>query len=203
MNPVQISLILDTWVNRNVSEFCNVEDTSDATPHCAHFVAHVLNLSRPGGRYLMGVPQIAQLSPNFHPLRFPDHPCTAAGSLAMPWETGLIWVTSHGGFHVNEARRCFAITESENRHVGFYDRGRVWHYENHPSDEQVVSYYLGRSPHDVVFRRFYNRYGPNCDLWLSDFPPGHWPRRFSESEVPQGVDMRLERNFPGIRFPPR
>ncbi|MEZ5583635.1 MAG: hypothetical protein R3F37_13595 [Candidatus Competibacteraceae bacterium] len=59
---------LDSWINKNVSDFCSSSATShtdDKNLHCAHFVSHCLNLHRvrsngKTGHFETGVGKIAK-----------------------------------------------------------------------------------------------------------------------------------------------
>lgn len=184
--------VLDTWVGRNVRDFC-IEGgpalrRADSTYHCAHFVAHVLGLLRQGSTLVpMGVPEIARRCAHFRQISIG----TASGGWQYPQASGVIYVTPAGHLHTTGnglSCRCTGIDGTQ-RHVGFYINGQVWHYENDSQYERVVSYMLGIGSGSS---RFYNRYGPNCELWLSDLPPGCVARSFSERLETQ-EDLRLLR----------
>ena len=58
------------------------------------------------------------------------------------------------------------------RHVGFFDCGTVWHYENDSSQEKVISHELFPS---MPGRRFADRYKSKhgeCGLWVAGIPRG-------------------------------
>lgn len=168
---------LSTWVGLNVRDFCEegggAARRSDNSYHCAHFVAHVLSLLERGTTHvLLGVPAIAIRCTNFRRITVPS----SGRLLDYPRAIGLIYVTPAGRLHTRGTGRncrCAAINTTR-RHIGFYVDGQVWHYEN--DYNRVVSYPLG---YGSGTSRFHNRFGPRCELWLSDFPPGCVVRSFS------------------------
>lgn len=185
------ALTLNTWIGKNVRDFCreggSPHRVDDGTYHCAHFVAHVLGLLGPSLLVPMGVPDIARRCRNFRRLNL----IGAGSGFRYPTAAGLAFVTLAGQLRTAGRPpdcRCTAIA-TPSRHVGFYLDGQVWHYENSPAYEQVVSYPLGGG---MAGSRFRDRYGPGCEMWLADLPPGCVARGFAERLETQ-ADLQLLR----------
>jgi hypothetical protein len=173
------------WLYRRDSEY-----------QCAHFVAHVLRLNediysepsrrRPDHRRFRGVShvnvaRIAQRCRNFRPLEitFKNGEVHYPESETSP---ALIYVCVENEIRVGRRNSPDELRRfGRDRHIGFYIRGQVWHYDNRIHCGRVVSVQLGRGVGD---ERFYNRYSgsngiPRCEMWLSDIPQHGQPRRFT------------------------
>ena len=173
---------LNSYVNFNINQICNIGRTNDAENHCAHFVCHALGITQGGGDsrrcggrgstrgVLIRVHELALVCPD-RGFFFASHPRYREGGclIYVGLSAGAVSGVIHGG------------------HVGFYLDGHVWHYENHPDFERVVSYPLMGSEMSnntqSTFNDRYvvgsaNGYGPDpgrhgpCQLWMSGFPPG-------------------------------
>jgi len=147
---------LYTWVMLNVSNFCRLPGTStdNNENQCAHFVSHVL-----GWRCVLNLDNVFRRCRNFRnyaQLREDERRTTG----------GLVYVCQHPATVRNG--RCVAMPGT-NRHVGFYVNGLVWHYENDTAYEKVVTYPMNGG---LPGSRFFNRYGPGCQHWISDLPRG-------------------------------
>lgn len=211
------AVTLDTWVGANVRDFCHEDGGAfrrhNDTNHCAHFVAHVLGLLSPptdadlrGRRRDHGaspelptvaVNLIAFRCQNFREIVIDLEELRRDGeNYRYPPGTGLVFVTLRGHLRlsgVGPESRCTNL--SNPRHVGFYIGGQVWHYENDPTYERVVTHRLdareaaggrvGTRDHPVP-ETFHHRYGRSCVTWLADAPPGCVARTLFEAQGPGG-----------------
>lgn len=167
---------LNSYVNFGIQDICYTGRTNPNENHCAHFVCHALGISHGGGDsaccdyasgsrggVLIRVQELAAVTP-WRAYFLASDPCLVSECL----------------IYVGLTAASRSATDIPPGHVGFYLNGRVWHYENHPGFERVVSYplqgcdglstfidrYVLGSAHDIN-----HQHGP-CRLWMSGFPPG-------------------------------
>jgi hypothetical protein len=165
-----IKTVLNTWVGKNVREFCphtkNSILGSDKTLHCAHFVSHVLNIDSPKwkGTVIIRVNELAERCTNFRLLP------------KATKENGLVFVAPADAF-VFKKGKCTGI-KGKKRHVGLYLNGTVWHYENDSTEEKVVSQDVWTQK---GISKFHNRYGKNCEVYIADLPKGVIASTWSKS----------------------
>jgi hypothetical protein len=115
---------LDTYAGHSIAQICPHGYDSAADNHCAHFVAHVLQLGfgltcaqmrgRAGGANL----RVHELFPQCHNTR-EILECPSSGE-------GLIFVSDRANFRGAPTQ----IANIPRKHVGILLRSRVWHYSN-------------------------------------------------------------------------
>lgn len=155
----------------------------DPENHCAHFVSHALGMGPAqfgGAAYAhLRVSDIAAICP--HPSRVELDGRDLQSSPII--HQGLIFVIAPGLATIPQGH--LQILSGENRHVGFYIDGRVWHYENNENFERVVAYPLWSSMmcfSGESISRFHDRYGPDSEHYLTGLPaPIRGPRDFVAS----------------------
>ena len=115
---------LDTYLGKSISEICPYGYDSATDNHCAHFVAHSLQLEfgltcaqmrgRIGGANLRVHEVFAQCSNTREILE-----CPTTGE-------GLIFVSDRTNFRGTPTQ----ISNVPRKHIGILLDGRVWHYSN-------------------------------------------------------------------------
>jgi len=178
----------------------------DSRNHCAHFVSTVLGLESEWHRF--HVPD-GNAGP-FEPLRVrgivnqcdrfrrvPDEQVEQMRQGQYPEDNCLIYVIMPGSV---SRRGSDILLAYDSAHIGFYDNGRVWHYENDPPAEMVMTYMLnerwiyaeGGTPRPDGGHggqsRFLDRYGPSSQIWFSDYPRICDRRPITYIEYLQGVE---------------
>ena len=124
---------LDSWLDKSMSDICLNEYDNTAHNHCAHFVAHAVNLhfgytcrqhvggSHPGAN--LRVQEIFAQCPAKHEI------LQSTGHL-----TGLIFVSGRQNFQTRGGTTT--LRNVPRKHIGFIHNGMVWHYSNR--NNQVV-----------------------------------------------------------------
>ena len=151
---------LDSYVGRPISQVCPHGYDSGSQNHCAHFVAHALQL-RFGYTCTNGRAQVGSANVRVQEL-FPQ--CSGRREiLECPTSgEGLIFVSNKINFHPGH------IDNVPKKHVGIMLNGRVWHYSN--SGQKVVVQPVGE------FLFHYPR--QNNALWFGSLPPQSRPTSF-------------------------
>ncbi len=159
--------ILNGYLKRNIAEICPIGFISPADNHCAHFVAHVLQLdfgftcgracNRKGGANVR-VHEIFAHCPTTHEIldRQTD-------------EEGLIFVSASSSFKGSPTR----LENIPKKHLGLLLGKKVWHYSN--SKKQVVRENV---------KTFANHY-PNQEnaIWFGSLPAGSRLQAAAESDL--------------------
>ncbi len=127
---------LNSYVNKHISAICYNNYAEDGTNHCAHFVAHVLEI------------HVETKCHNVGPTMYPVKPgaslrvneifnfwCGAVG----PWDhkpTSLAQCLFFISIPSNVTGRPLRTGTNSTKHIGIYIGGTVWHYSN--SKRKVV-----------------------------------------------------------------
>jgi hypothetical protein len=154
--------ILDTYLGKSISEICPYGYDSAADNHCAHFVAHALQLSfgvtcaslrGSSGGANVRVQEVFAQCPNTSEILA----CPTTGE-------GLIFVSDRTNFTGTPTR----IANVPRKHIGIVIDGRVWHYSNtrHRVVVQTVGEFLFHYPRQ------------NNALWFGALPTQSRPATF-------------------------
>jgi hypothetical protein len=155
--------LLDTFfLGKNISKICPNGYVNNADNHCAHFVAHALNLSfgvtcrqlvSPKNQKATGatvrVHEIFAQCPNVRELN--ETPARIEA---------LVFISAPTNFVTKGS--VTTLTNVPRKHIGILLDGVVWHYSN--TKDKVVKVPVG----DML-----NHYpGQTNALWVGDLPPG-------------------------------
>ena len=126
---------LNSYVNKHISAICPNHYDSDGFNHCAHFVAHSLEIMVGVTCYgIVGGQKGASGS-----LRVDEifsRWCTTVGEWGMKPSgstQGLIFITNN----INVSIKAKSMKSVPTKHIGIFVGGDVWHYSN--SRHKVVS----------------------------------------------------------------
>lgn len=162
--------VLDSYLEKHISEICLNQFDGDGRNHCAHFVSHVLKIGSgktchkmvhrthrvmPAGTIL--VSDLFDITPNVHEL--------LSSQLSGQ---GLIYVSAPESF-AQIGSDTHRIKTVKKRHVGLFLNGRVWHYKN--TKNKVVSQRTSEFIHH--YKKQVNA------LWIGDLPVRSMPVQFA------------------------
>lgn len=148
--------ILNSYVGHSIAEICPYGYHSSADNHCAHFVAHALqmgfgltcgNMQGGGGGANLRVQEIFRQCDSRREILV----CPSRGQ-------GLIFVSGERSFSGTPAR----IANVPRKHIGILSNGKVWHYSN--SRRRVIT----QTPAEFLYH--YRR--QKNSLWYGSFPTG-------------------------------
>ncbi len=154
--------ILDTYLGKSISEICPYGYDRAADNHCAHFVAHALQLSfgltcaslrGSSGGANVRVQEVFAQCPNTSEIVA----CPTTGE-------GLIFVSDRTNFTGTPTQ----IANVPRKHIGIVIDGRVWHYSNTQRRDvvQTVGEFLFHYPRQ------------NNALWYGALPTQSRPTTF-------------------------
>jgi hypothetical protein len=151
--------VLKSYVGQPISNICPNGYDAGTDNHCAHFVAHVLQLDF--GLTCAGMRR-GSVGANVRVHEIFDRCPQTREVLECPTTgEGLIFVSAVTSFHGAPVR----IRNVRRKHVGLVMSGTVWHYSNRQGKvvEQTVAEFLFHYPRQ------------NNALWWGAFPPGSRP----------------------------
>lgn len=161
--------LLDSYLGQHISAICPNGYDANGDNHCAHFVAHVLQLEtgltcarmrrRPTGPGAnLRVHELFERCPSVREVL----ECSARGE-------GMLFVSASTSFHHAPGR----MANVRKKHIGLVHLGTVWHYSN--TRRQVVS-----QPADTFL--FHYPRQENA-LWWGTFPGAARPVAFGEASA--------------------
>ena len=160
--------LLDGYLGFSMRDICPHGYDSEGDNHCAHFIAHVLQLGfgvtcasmrgrrgAPGAANLR-VQEVFEQCPSTRELI----ECPSSGE-------GLIFVSDRRNFRGSPVQ----IRNVRKKHVGLMLDGKIWHYSNTRErvEQQTIAGFL------THYRRQQNA------LWWADFPRDARPAGFATS----------------------
>jgi hypothetical protein len=159
--------LLESYLGQPIKNVCPHGYDAGSDNHCAHFVAHVLQLDfgltcagMKGHRGFGGANiRVAELFTRC-PLLHEVVECPTTGE-------GIIFVSAPSSFKHAPAQ----IANVKKKHVGLVMNGIVWHYSNkrHRVENEPVSEFLFHYP------------AQDNALWWGGFPSGARPTNFGTS----------------------
>jgi hypothetical protein len=152
---IELSL-LNSYLGKDIKELCPNEYADPKKNHCAHFVSHVLNLSR-GYTCATGKENGANL--RVHEL-FIQCPRVYEFNSCPSVICGLIFV-SHPSNFFSLSEIPFFINNVPKKHIGIIYNQNIWHYSN--SQDKVIVQTMGE------FIRHYKK--QKNALWYGEIPP--------------------------------
>jgi hypothetical protein len=151
--------VLKSYMGQPIRNICPNGYDAGADNHCAHFVAHVLQLDF---GLTCAKMRHGSVGANVRVQELFDRCPQPREVLECPTTgEGLIFVSAATSFHGMPVR----IRNVPRKHVGLVMNGTVWHYSNRRSQvvEQTVGEFLFHYPRQ------------NNALWWGNFPPGSRP----------------------------
>lgn len=178
----RIEIDLANHIGRTIADYCpHKTRTSDADPHCAHWITHLLGWPKPndcagGGRSVTTFGAACSGWRRFDP----------TGGLSLPSNEACLAYVAQWDKNTKEPiyPDKGGMVLRRPRHIGVFLNGYFYHYENGSRYEQVVKVSMNerRAPHRFVDR--YRSAGQNeSPVWLSKMPPGVMARVFDSGRA--------------------
>lgn len=159
--------MLNTWLGKSMSDVCLNGYDNPAHNHCAHFVAHAMNLNfgytcrdHVGGSHPAANLRVHEIFAH----------CSHTHEILQtgPSLSGLVFVSASRNFVTGGGRTT--LRNVPKKHIGIIHGAMVWHYSNGRDQviKQVMSQFLAHYP------------GQHNSLWFGSLPAGARPIWFGQ-----------------------
>ena len=158
---------LDSWLDKGMKDICLNGYSNEADNHCAHFVAHALNLNfgYTCHNHVGGTQPGANL--RVHEI-FARCPTTSQISQCGGGLTGIIFVSGQRNFSTSGGTATLANVPK--KHVGLLLNDTVWHYSN--TQNKVIKQPMSQ---------FLFHYSKQTNaLWIGSLPANTRPIYFGQ-----------------------
>ncbi len=159
--------LLNSWLAKSMTDICLNGYDDQSHNHCAHFVAHAMNLhfgytcrQHRGGTNAganLRVHEIFAQCPKKHEIR-----------QTGPRLTGLVFVSASSNFVTRNGTTT--LQNVPRKHIGVIHSAHVWHYSN--TNDQVVK--------QVMSEFLFHYSGQQNSLWYGSLPTAARPIHFGQ-----------------------